>query len=165
MASPPPYVHGRGYTAGFNGGQAPCWAEPRQSLPAGSTAVLTRKMLASSERDRFLVVDGIWPAELLQEHIAIHQLRYPEPCEGLDPAEINSAAAQFALPPEEMVANLITLHPRIMAACAQLLGTSDLRLMCSNLSSKYGESAAQVAPPPVDTSQSSAPADPPGFQK
>ena len=53
------------------------------------------------------------------------------------------ASIQFPFPAEQMAANLVTLHPRLMTVVAQLLGTDDIMLTRSNLSSKYGIDVAR----------------------
>ena len=88
-------------------------------MPAvGWTApVLSPEQVAAFHRDRFIIVSGVWPSELLAQHTAVHAQLFPEPTvtPGLDTAA-HGGSVQFPFPAEQMAANLVTLHPRIMTA-------------------------------------------------
>ena len=139
------YVHGRGYNVGKNGGRKPVWEVPQQ-LPtpraatdgsdAAQGSLLTADQVASFNQRRFIALDNVFPTELLAAHTLIHAKHFPDPApELMDPP---TASVQFPFAEDEMQANLITLHPRVLGIVSQLLGTDDIRLTRSNLSQKYG---------------------------
>jgi len=146
------YVHGRGYNVGMNGGREPVWEVPQQlaaALPpadevavaggahcGGASTPLSAQQLASFAERRFIALDNVFPAELLAAHIAIHAKHFPDP--GPDLREPPTSSVQFPFAEDDMAANLITLHPRVLSVVSQLLGTDDIRLTRSNLSQKYG---------------------------
>ena len=143
------YVHGRGYNFGVNGGRQPVWEEPQQLPPpaagdagapggigGGACALLSTQQLASFAERRFIVLDNVFPPALLAAHTAIHSKHFPDP--GPDLREAPTASVQFPFAEDDMAANLITLHPRVLSVVSQLLGTDDIRLTRSNLSQKYG---------------------------
>lgn len=146
------YVHGRGYNFGMNGGREPVWEVPQQlpappgdeaagastgcAAAAAACTLLSAQQLASFAERRFIALDNVFPVELLTAHTAIHAKHFPDP--GPDLREPPTASVQFPFAEDDMAANLITLHPRVLSVVSQLLGTDDIRLTRSNLSQKYG---------------------------
>ena len=129
------YTHGRGYNLGMNAGREPEWEMPQQ---LAGDAVLSQAQVASFHQRRFIALDGVFPEELLAAHLTIHASHFPEPGPGLDATQVPTASIQFPFAADEMTANLVTLHPNVLTAVSQLLGTTDIRLTRSNLSQKYG---------------------------
>jgi hypothetical protein len=149
------YVHGRGYNFGMNGGREPVWELPQQLSPppvgdavaagapqpgdngtGGGGALLSAQQLASFAERHFIALDNVFPPALVAAHTIIHAKHFPEP--GPDLREPPTASVQFPFSEDDMAANLITLHPRVLSVVSQLLGTEDIRLTRSNLSQKYG---------------------------
>lgn len=139
------YIHGRGYNTGMNGGREPEWEVPQQlaaprgdlsSDPDENEKLLSAEQVASFAERRFIALDNIFPTELLAAHKSIHAKHFPEPSPELEELPTNSI--QFPFADDEMAANLITLHPRVLSIVSQLLGTDEIRLTRSNLSQKYG---------------------------
>ncbi len=105
--------------------------------------VLSDAQVSSWRNAGFTLVDGVFSAGLIGELQTDALQRFPA---------ANSAAAEtindfgseggFVFPSTSMAFNAVTLHPKLLAAVAQLLAVavSDLRLTQSDLWPKYGNS-------------------------
>ena len=122
------------------------WQRPEPCQP-GEAPPLTPEQVGRFRSAGALVLDGLWPADLVAAATLQAEARYPAPellppgfqiPYGTSPAPRNHI--RFPMEPSVLGAlNEITVHPRILAAAAQLLGTDDLRCTQSNILPKYGE--------------------------
>lgn len=89
----------------------------------------------------FTLVDGVVPAKLVQTMRAAASDHFPAP-ESSDADSIRDFGSAVNFPTQLAGLNDITLHPRLLAAVAQLLDTpiAGLRLSQSDLWPKYGRS-------------------------
>ena len=113
-----------------------------QANPQGHPDTLTPEQVQHWREKRYLVVDNIWPMELMQEAAAQWEAYCPTPTSYEHAAELKAreggGPGGFPYGPEMMASNQSTLHPRILRAVAQLLGTDELQLTQSGGGAKYG---------------------------
>ena len=102
-----------------------CWEYPAAANPLSeATAVLRPEQVAQWHERGFLVVDGIWPPELIAAAAAAAtDLQTPELPDGEgDP----TVGADSHFPHEHSALNEVVLHPRVLAMVRQLLnGTAE----------------------------------------
>jgi hypothetical protein len=120
---------------------APKWIEPVAARAEGSAAVLSNAQIESWRERGFALVDGVLPSELLGRVIADACSTFP--AAGTPEAEATvgfGSGGRFVFPAASGAANEITLHPRLLGAVSDLLGTKvgALRLTQSDLWPKYG---------------------------
>ena len=142
--APPGGVH----TDGGAPTRAPRWAEPEDVSAAPDDAVLTAAQVAQWRTQRYLVLDGLYPSQLVEDTVRCHTKQFPTPTPEHTAAELAVGAGggfggigtgrEFPFDAEHDVYNMLTLHPRALKVCEQLLGTSDLRVTRSNYGAKYG---------------------------
>ena len=142
--APPGGVH----TEGGGPSRQPRWAEPEDVSAAPDDCVLSAEQVEQWRTQRYLVLDGLFPAQLIAEAVACHTEEFPTPTPQRPSAELAGDAGggfggigtsrEFPFDVEHDVYNMLTLHPRALKACEQLLGTSDLRVTRSNYGAKYG---------------------------
>ena len=120
------------------------WAVPTPALPLESAEVLTASQVAEFRQGGgYLVLDGILPPEIVaaarSEIVGLFPDASPDnplpPWAGQGNMISKSRPQQFLFYPFEAgpVANAVTVHPRILRMCAQLLGTRDMRIQQSEL--------------------------------
>ncbi len=118
----------------------PRWLEPTP-VPAAGGAVLSTDQVASWRERGFAFTAGLLPHELLERACEDALARFPAPGSGEAEAIRDfGSGGHFEFPSASDAANAITLHPRLLAAVAQLLGVPvrALRLTQSDLWAKYG---------------------------
>lgn len=120
----------------------PCQAV-NTSVEDGSAPVLSDAQIEQWRSERFLVIDGVWPTELIQAAAGEFEALYPTPSASHSAEELNTAGPTqapggFPWGPHLASANLIPTHPRALRAVAQLLGTEELMLTQSGGGAKYG---------------------------
>ena len=103
--------------------------------------VLGEQQIRSWREQGFVVVDGVFPDDLLARAIADADQVFP--AAGSAEAEAWNdfgSGGQMAFPTRSDAVNQMTLHARLLAAVAQLLdvGVRELRLSQSDLWPKYG---------------------------
>ena len=103
--------------------------------------ILGEEQVCSWRDQGFVVVDGVFPGELLERTIADADEVFP--AEGSPEAEAwNDFGSnhEMEFPARSAALNEMTLHPRLLTAVAQLLGVGihELRLTQSDLWPKYG---------------------------
>ena len=133
--SPPGALH----TDGGGATRPAQWAEPQDISAAPDSAPLTAAQVAQFQRERYLVLDGMYPAELIARAMAVNTTDFPTPSAAEPAAALAEASAEAPLGSREFpfdeahdVYNLLTLHPRALRCVAQLVGTADLRITRSN---------------------------------
>lgn len=121
------------------------WCEPTPALPHGHADVLTPQQVRQWHEQRFVCVDGIWPADLIAREAAQWEARFPAPsaessAEELEARPAPEGPATFPYGDDMEAANHTTVHPRALRAVAQLLGvrTEEILLTQSGGSAKYG---------------------------
>ena len=125
---------------------APVWEEPEQALPLDSTDVLTPAQIRQWREQGWLVLDNIWPSDVIAAAAAAAEAIYPKPTPSADapivPGFTAGAAAQHErdFPFSRSALNEVVLHPRILRVAAQLLGTDDsgVRFYGDVVLGKYG---------------------------
>ena len=142
--APPGGVH----TEGGGPSREPRWAEPEDVSAAPDDCVLSAEQVEQWRTQRYLVLDGLFPAQLIAEAVACHTDEFPTPTPERPGAELAVDAGggfggigtsrEFPFDEAHDVYNMLTLHPRALKACEQLLDTSDLRVTRSNYGAKYG---------------------------
>ena len=114
------------------------------SSPASrSSEPLTDGMIRSWREQGFALVGGLFEEALLDALVASASAAFP--AAGSAEAEaVTGFGSQVNFPSALDGFNALTLHPRLLAAVAQLLGVSihDLRLTQADLWAKYGRQAA-----------------------
>ena len=131
----------------------PVWQQPEQALPLDSTDVLTPAQIRQWREHGWLVLDNIWPSDVIAAAAAAAEAIYPKPTPSADapivPSFATGAVAQHErdFPFSRSALNEVVLHPRILRVAAQLLGTdgSDVRFYGDVVLGKYG-----VVPPDGD---------------
>ena len=120
------------------------WLEPQSANDGESLLPLTQAQVDQWRSAGYALVDGVFPADLIEALASDASAKFPPP---------DSSAAQeisdfgsgggFVFPSTSRAFNAVTLHPRLLAAVAQLLGVdiSNLRLTQSDLWPKYGQRA------------------------
>ena len=116
------------------------WLDP-SPLSGPDTAPLSNHHVQAWRTAGAVVVDGLVPRHLVDAARAAVVAATPQPDDDA-PADFGSGGA-FVFPSESDAFNSITLHPRLLAAVAQLLGCSvrDIRLTQSDLWPKRGRVA------------------------
>jgi len=116
------------------------WAHP-VAVPATGNRPLPDEQVRSWREHGFALVDGLFPAALIDQARAECAPLFPAP--GTPESEAvtdygSDGATEFPTPSEAI--NAITLHPRLLGAVSQLLGirVRDLRLTQSEPWPKYG---------------------------
>lgn len=109
----------------------------------GSEPVLSPEQIEQWHSERFLVIDGIWPSDLIQAAAGELEALYPTPTADHSAEELSQTSPTqdpggFPWGPQLQSANLVPTHPRILRAVSQLLGTEELMLTQSGAGSKYG---------------------------
>lgn len=143
------------------------WVEPSAALPvltergAGDGPVLTPEQVKAWRTEGALICHGVWPEALIEECRTYLSATKPQPppeaktwtVEQLQTWASESRGAPggpggfpFDLHTNHCF-NEVTLHPRLLRAASQLLGTDDLRLTQSGLGDKIGTGE----PAPVGT--------------
>lgn len=117
------------------------WIGPEPALPGDAAAVLAPAQVASWRERGFALVDGVLPARLLERAAADALQRFPAPGSE-EAARVRDFGSwgRMAFPSESDAANELSLHPRLLAACAQLLDlpVRALRMTQADLWPKYG---------------------------
>ena len=119
------------------------WAVPVEANPQGHADTLTPEQVQHWHNHRYLVVNGIWLAELIAEEVAQLEEFFPTPTSWEHAAELKAREGApgpggFPFGPQMSAANQATLHPRALRAVSQLLGTDELLLTQSGAGAKYG---------------------------
>jgi hypothetical protein len=116
-AAPPETARG-----GRRGGSR--WAHPTAANPQSeATAVLRPEQVAQWHERGFLVVDGIWPRELIAvAAAAAAELQVSEAADSTAEDGDPTAVADSQFPHESSVLNDVVLHPRVLAMVRQLVG-------------------------------------------
>ena len=119
------------------------WAEPTPALPHSHHDVLTREQVRQWHEQRFVVVDNIWPAELIAREAEQWRARFPQPSADHSAEELQARPPPhgpdgFPFTEDMEAANHTTVHPRALRAVEQLLGTGELLLTQSGGGAKYG---------------------------
>ena len=134
------------------------WVEPTVALP-GDGPVLTPEQVKEWQDDGALVCHGVWPESLIEECRSYLSATKPQPppeahdwsieqLESWDSSGAPGGAGGFPFDRDtNHCFNEVTLHPRLLRAASQLLGTDDLRLTQSGLGDKLGTGE----PAPVGT--------------
>lgn len=118
--------------------------EAALSVVGSSQVALSPEQIASWREAGYALVDGLFPAELIESLRADAASAYPPP--GSREAEsITDFGSEggFVFPSGSVAFNSVTLYPALLGAVAELLGTSiaELRLTQSDLWPKYGPNA------------------------
>ncbi len=113
-----------------------------------SGRVLTGEQVRSWREQGFAFVSGMFEGELVAQLRADAQGAFPAPgsVEAADLRDFGSGA-RLVFPAASVAFNAVTLHPRLLAAIAQMLDvqTSELRLTQSDLWPKYGQTRTPEA--------------------
>ena len=109
---------------------------------ARSDGALTQAQVASWRNAGFAFVSGLFEDDLITRLAADARAAFPAP--GSDAAAKIAdfgSGGRLTFPSSSTALNAVTLHPRLLAGIAQLLGvaTTDLRLTQSDLWPKYGQ--------------------------
>ena len=133
----------------------PVWQQPQQALPLDGVDVLTRTQIQQWREEGWLVLDNIWPRDVIVAAAAAAEQIYPKPtpnaetptAPGLITTSTTTAPHERDFPFSRFALNEVVLHPRILRAAAQLLGTDDsnVRFYGDVVLGKYG-----VLPPDGD---------------
>jgi hypothetical protein len=104
------------------------WEHPVSALhvggPAdGSVPTLSAEQIGQWHWQRFLVIDGIWPAELVAEAGA----QWAALSVGQQ-GTVRRSGGSFPWGEHLSAADLVAVHSRILRAVAQLLGTDEIML-------------------------------------
>lgn len=110
------------------------WATPEPTLGMSEepgrdstmAPVLSDAQVQAWHREGYLVVHGLFPAKLVETAVAAAHQRW----------EQGASLGGFPFAPELDAFNQIALHPRLLKAAEQCLGTDDLRLCQSGLMDK-----------------------------
>ena len=118
--------------------------ESRQVYASPCTGELIDAQIRQWRTEGYTFVAGMIPDELIAELRAAAVEKYPEP--GSPEAEAVRDFGSFGalnFPSQTSALNELTLHPNLLKAVADLLGTEiiDLRLTQSDLWSKYGRTS------------------------
>ncbi len=115
------------------------WIEP---IPASGSdeAPIPADQVARWRSAGVAVVDGVVPADAVEALAMEARDRFPEPGSDASRDVVGFGSGGAFVFPATAAFNTVTLHPRLLAAVAQLLGTAvaDLRLTQSDLWPKYG---------------------------
>ncbi|NNL67312.1 MAG: hypothetical protein HKP30_13775 [Myxococcales bacterium] len=115
------------------------WADPTSA--AAGAAPLAAAQVAAWREAGFVLVDGVLPQALLERARADAEAIFPAPgSPEADATRDFGSDGRMTFPSASDAVNAITLHPRLLAAVAQLLGVPvmELRLTQSDLWPKYG---------------------------
>ncbi|NRA04541.1 MAG: phytanoyl-CoA dioxygenase family protein [Myxococcales bacterium] len=128
------------------------WVSPDPALspegalpPQGSGARVLGETQVSAWREQgFVLVDGVFPDSLLRRACEAAASSFPD-ADTPEAEVVNDFGSSGVLefPAEAPAVNQLTLHPRVLNAVGQLLGSEvvDLRLTQSDLWAKYGRAA------------------------
>ena len=111
--------------------------------------VLNSEQVESWRSAGYLLLDGLFPDDLIATLATDAEAAYPKPATAAARSITDfGSEGDFVFPSGSAAFNTVTLHPRLLGAIAQLLDTkvSDLRLTQSDLWPKYG--APTRAPEP-----------------
>ena len=127
------------------------WLEPEPALPPSAPGgdVLTAEQVRKFRDAGFLVVDGLWPAALVEAAAADSAEIYGTPDSHAAAVALaqqqqrlrdSPSGAGTSFPFAQRSFNSLTLHSRTLRAVAQLLGQSEqqLRLTQAGAGAKYG---------------------------
>ena len=101
------------------------WEQPVQALNRevtdGSADVLTPEQIETWHSERYLVISGIWPAELIAVAAAQFEAIYPTPSAEISAEELLERGPAhdvggFPWGPHLSAANIVAVHPRILRA-------------------------------------------------
>ena len=109
------------------------WAHSSPALRGAAT--LTDAHVVQWQTHGYAVVEGVFPAELIAAEVEEARASFPEPSPDMVLEHGTSCDFPFATPAR----NDVALHPRLLRAVAQLLGTEALRLSECQQWSKYGD--------------------------
>ncbi len=124
------------------------WIDATPANAAGPN-VLPGDQIEAWRTRGFCLVSGVFETDLLQRLTDYATSRNPAP---VDPAaaEVSDfgSAGQLNFPAQNRAFNEVTLHPRLLAAISELLGTPipGLRLTQSDLWPKYGRAEKTAGP-------------------
>jgi hypothetical protein len=122
------------------------WVDPEPVSGAGDDAPLGPAQVAQWREAGAVVVEGLVPVELIVE---LRRQAFDSffAAAAAGPTDFGSGGA-FVFPSDCTELNEITLHPRLLAAVAQLLGcpVRDLRLSQSDLWAKHGRAKREDDP-------------------
>ncbi len=119
----------------------PIFPEPARAEDAPGARTLHEESVRSWREHGYALVDGVFPADLIERARAESAAPFPTP--GSAAAEAVTDFGSLGLmefPTRSRAVNEITLHPRLLDATSQLLGVPirDLRLTQSEVWPKYG---------------------------
>ena len=119
----------------------PISPEPARAEDAPGARTLHEESVRSWREHGYALVDGVFPADLIERARAESAAPFPTP--GSAAAEAVTDFGSLGLmefPTRSRAVNEITLHPRLLDATSQLLGVPirDLRLTQSEVWPKYG---------------------------
>jgi Phytanoyl-CoA dioxygenase (PhyH) len=118
------------------------WLEPEVVTDDG----LTPDQVESWRQHGYALVDGLLPVEVTKAAHADALAHFPAtPGDG---ASDFGSGGRFVFPSSSAAVNAITLHPHLLRAVAQLLGTASagIRLTQSDLWAKYGRATSSGDP-------------------
>jgi hypothetical protein len=137
----PPYGYRRSSTMPES---LAAWIDATPTTPSGR--VLTQTQIDSWRNRGYAFVSGVFEDTLVAELRADATRAFPPP-DSPESAELTDfgSAGRFNFPGKSAAFNAVSLHPRLLAAIAELLDvpTTQLRLTQSDLWLKYG----QIRPP------------------
>jgi hypothetical protein len=121
--------------------QTTTWERPGRALPLASDDVLSAAQVEHWREKGWLVLDGVWPPELIAAAAAAAAEVLPPQVDGVIPAEADGfgqelGASQF--PFSRSCFNDVALHPRILRAASQLLDDPRPRFYADVVLSKHG---------------------------
>ena len=128
------------------GGADTRWIEPERARPMGERDPLAPEQVERWREEGFALVDGLLPPALIEQAAADALAHLPGAVgEGHDDF---GSGGRMEFPSPSDAANELTLHPRMLGAVAQLLGTpvEELRLTQSDLWPKRGREEVSTHP-------------------
>ena len=121
------------------------WVEPTSARQeAASTAVLTDQDVSTWRENGYCLVNDVLPEELLERVLAASREVFPAPLSEAAAQITDFGCGQLRFPSRYDCVNQLALHPRLLAAAAQLLGepdAMDLRLTQTEIWPKYGRTS------------------------
>lgn len=124
------------------------WVDP-QPAPGSEPAPLAKAQVESWRERGFALVTGLLdPSDV--EQLRLDGLAYFPAADTAEAKAMNhfGSSEHFVFPSASEAMNRIALHPRLLAACAQLMGVPifEMRLTQSDLWPKYGHAASSENP-------------------